>query len=95
MAEKKKYLEPLFANVILKRIDNQKKTTDGGIVIPDSVGQKTYECEVLEAGPDCLMVEDGDIVLIGKTDEITEVTTGQQTVLILAEEEILAKVSEK
>jgi len=48
-------IRPLHDRVIVKRLDEEKKTA-GGIVIPDTAAEKPSQGEVVYAGP-------------GKTDE--------------------------
>ena len=43
-------LRPLHDRVIVKRLDNERKTASG-IVIPDSAAEKPDQGEVLAVGP--------------------------------------------
>jgi len=67
-------LRPLHDRVIVKRLDNERKTASG-IVIPDSAAEKPDHGEVLAVGPgkksddgknQPLDVKVGDKVLFGK-----------------------------
>ena len=67
-------IRPLHDRVIVKRLDEEKKTA-GGIVIPDTAKEKPQEGEVVAVGPGRLTeegkritmdVKAGDRVLIGK-----------------------------
>lgn len=96
MAEEKavkKELQPLFDNVVLRRID-QKKSTEGGILLPDSMDQKSYECEVLFVGPDAKHLKKGDTVVIDK-DAGIHMETGSVKAILVAEKTILAKLVTK
>ena len=91
-------LTPLHDRVIVKRIE-EKESVKGGIIIPDSAKEKPMEGEVLAVGPGRrekgelfpLDVKVGDRVLFGKYSG-TEIKIEDQEVLILREEEILAKL---
>jgi chaperonin GroES len=92
-------LTPLHDRVIVKRIE-EKESVKGGIIIPDSAKEKPMEGEVLAVGPGRrekgelypLDVKVGDRVLFGKYSG-TEIKVEDEEVLILREEEILAKLS--
>ncbi|GAC1619195.1 MAG: co-chaperone GroES [Candidatus Acidiferrum sp.] len=93
-------LTPLHDRVIVKRIE-EKESVKGGIIIPDSAKEKPMEGEVLAVGPGkrgdngqlhALDVKVGDRVLFGKYSG-TEIKVEDEEVLILREEEILAKLS--
>lgn len=55
-------MEILGKHIIVKNVP-QKRVTESGIIIPDSVVLETNEAEVIEVGQDC-PVNVGDIVLI-------------------------------
>ena len=91
---------PLHDRVLLKRIE-EKEVKVGGIIIPDTAKEKPQEAEVIEVGKGRLTddgklipleVKKGDKVLIGKYSG-TEVTIDNVELVILREEEILAKLS--
>ncbi len=91
-------LTPLHDRVIVKRIE-EKETVKGGIIIPDTAKEKPQEGEVVAVGPGrrekgeliALDVKAGDRVLIGKYSG-TEIKIDGEELVILREEEILAKV---
>ena len=67
-------LRPLHDRVIVKRLEEEKKSA-GGILIPDSAAEKPSKGEVIAVGPGKVMddgklrpcdVKKGDIVLFGK-----------------------------
>jgi chaperonin GroES len=67
-------IRPLHDRVILKRIEEEKKTA-GGIVIPDTAAEKPSQGEVVYAGPGKtddsgklmpIGLKKGDKVLFGK-----------------------------
>jgi chaperonin GroES len=92
-------LTPLHDRVIVKRIED-KETVKGGIIIPDSAKEKPQEGEVVAVGAGKrekgelipLDVKPGDRVLFGKYSG-TEIKLEGEELLILREEEILAKLS--
>ena len=92
-------LTPLHDRVIVKRIE-EKETVKGGIIIPDSAKEKPQEGEVIAVGHGKrekgelipLDVKPGDRVLFGKYGG-TEIKLEGEELLILREEEILAKLS--
>ena len=91
-------LTPLHDRVIVKRIED-KETVRGGIIIPDSAKEKPMEGEVIAVGAGRrekgelipLDVKPGDRVLFGKYGG-TEIKIEGEELLILREEEILAKL---
>jgi chaperonin GroES len=91
-------LTPLHDRVVVKRIE-EKESIKGGIIIPDSAKEKQQEGEVIAVGPGKrekgelhpLDVKVGDRVLFGKYGG-TEIKIEDEELLILREEEILAKL---
>lgn len=92
-------LRPLHDRVIIKRLDNERKTASG-IVIPDSAAEKPDQGEILavgngKAGDDGkvrpLAVKVGDKVLFGKYSGQTVKVDGEE-LLVLREEDIMAVV---
>ena len=93
-------LTPLHDRVIVRRIE-EKESIKGGIIIPDSAKEKQQEGEVIAVGSGKrgengqihpLDVKVGDRVLFGKYGG-TEIKIEDEELLILREEEILAKLS--
>jgi len=93
-------LRPLHDRVIVKRLDNERKTASG-IVIPESAAEKPDQGEVLAVGPgkrgddgkqQALDVKVGDKVLFGKYAGQSVKVDGEE-VLVIREEEILAVIS--
>lgn len=90
---------PLYDRVLLKRLE-EEETVKGGIIIPDTAKEKPLEAEVIAVGNGRLEkgkvipleVKKGDKVLIGKFSG-TEVTIDDVELVIVREEEILAKIS--
>ena len=87
---------PLHDRVVVKRLEQDEKTT-GGIIIPDTAKEKPMQGEVLAVGPGAkdeqgtvqpLDVQVGDTVLFGKWSG-TEVTVDGQDVLIMKESDIM------
>lgn len=93
-------LRPLHDRVIVKRLEEEKKSA-GGILIPDSAAEKPLKAEVVSVGPGkrsddgkvhAVDVKKGDIVLIGKYSG-TEVKVDGQDLVVLREDDIMAVVS--
>jgi chaperonin GroES len=92
-------LTPLHDRVVIRRIE-EKESIKGGIIIPDSAKEKQQEGEVIAVGSGKrekgqlipLDVKPGDRVLFGKYSG-TEIKVDDEELLILREEEILAKLS--
>ncbi len=92
-------LVPLYDHVIVKRVE-EKETTKGGIIIPDTAKEKPLEGEVLAVGAGKLKLEKGehvplelkvgDRVLLKKWTG-TEYNFDGEEILIIKEDEILAK----
>ena len=89
-------LRPLHDRVVVRRIEEDKKTA-GGIIIPDTVAEKPQEGEVISVGPGALddsgkrvaaEVKAGDYVLFGKWSG-TEVKIDGEDLLIMKESDIM------
>jgi chaperonin GroES len=92
-------LRPLHDRVIIKRLDNERKTASG-IVIPDSAAEKPDQGEILAVGNGKvgddgkvrpLGVKVGDKVLFGKYSGQTVKVDGDE-LLVMREEDIMAVV---
>ena len=95
-------LKPLGDRVVVKPIEGEERTK-GGIILPDTAKEKPQEGKVLAIGPG-KMTEDGkrmpmdvkvgDIVLYVKYGG-TEVKIEGEELMILSENDILAKKASK
>ncbi len=92
-------LRPLHDRVIIKRLDQERKTASG-IVIPDNAAEKPDQGEVLAVGDGKvgddgrlhpLSVKVGDKVLFGKYSGQTVKVEGDE-LLVMREEDIMAVV---
>jgi chaperonin GroES len=92
-------LRPLHDRVIVKRLDNERKTASG-IVIPDAAAEKPDQGEILAVGSGKvgddgkvrpLGVKVGDRVLFGKYSGQTVKVDGDE-LLVMREEDIMAVV---
>ena len=92
-------IRPLHDRVIVKRIEEEKKSA-GGIVIPDTAAEKPSQGEVVYAGPGktddngkmvSMGVKVGDRVLFGKYSG-TEVKVDGEELLVMREEDLMAVI---
>jgi chaperonin GroES len=92
-------LRPLHDRVIIKRLDNERKTASG-IVIPETAAEKPDQGEILAVGNGkvgddgkvrALGVKVGDKVLFGKYSGQTVKVDGDE-LLVMREEDIMAVV---
>jgi len=92
-------LVPLGDKIIVKRLEAEQQTA-GGIVLPDSAREKPRQGRVLSVGDGVLLsngvraasqVSEGDRVLFGSYAG-SEVEINGEDLLILREDEILARV---
>ncbi len=92
-------LRPLHDRVIIKRLDNERKTASG-IVIPESAAEKPDQGEVVAIGPGKVVdgklqavdLKTGDKVLFGKYAGQAVKVDGEE-LLVIREDEILAVIS--
>ena len=94
-------LTPLGDRILIRRTEEDEQTTSGGIIIPDTAKEKPQEGEVIAVGQGRLLdngdrqpidVAAGDKILFGKYSG-TEVAYENEELLILREDDILAKIS--
>jgi chaperonin GroES len=87
---------PLHDRVVIKRANTETKTA-GGILIPDTAGEKPQEGEVIAVGPGGrdeagklipIDLKKGDKVLFGKWSG-TEVKVDAKELLIMKESDIM------
>ena len=92
---------PLHDRVVVRRIDEDMKTT-GGIIIPDTAKEKPMQGEVVAVGPGArddsgklipLDVKKGDRVLFGKWSG-TEVKIEGVEYLIMKESDVMGVLTE-
>jgi len=92
-------IRPLHDRVLVKRLEEDEKTK-GGIIIPDSAKEKPIMGKIVAVGKGKvredgtvapLDVKKGDKVLFSKYGG-TDVTVGDEEVLILREDDILGVV---
>ncbi len=93
-------IKPLDDRIVVTRLDPETKTT-GGILLPENAKEKPTQGKVLAVGPGKLLddgtrakpdVAVGDTILFGKYSG-TELTVDGAEVVILRENDILAKIS--
>ena len=92
-------LRPLHDRVIVKRLEEEKKSA-GGILIPDAATEKPQKGEVVAVGPGRVMddgklrpcdVKKGDIVLFGKYSG-SEVKLDGEELVVMKEDDIVAVI---
>ena len=92
-------IRPLHDRVIVKRVE-EEKTSQGGIIIPDSATEKPVEGEVFAVGNGKLLdngelrkldLKKGDKVLFGKYSG-TEVKVSGDDFLVLREDDIMGVI---
>ncbi len=93
---------PLHDRVLVRRIEEEAKTT-GGIIIPDTAKEKPQEGEVLAVGGGAIKedgsvraldVKVGDKILFGKWSG-TEVKLDGEDLIIMKESDILGVIEKK
>jgi chaperonin GroES len=93
-------IRPLHDRVIVKRLDNERKTASG-IVIPDNAAEKPDQGEVVAVGPGkrddngkviTLDVKVGDKVLFGKYSGQTVKVEGEE-LLVMREEDLMGVIA--
>jgi chaperonin GroES len=93
-------IRPLHDRVIVKRLEAENKSA-GGIVIPDTAGEKPDQGEVIAVGPgkrndegkrEALDVKVGDRILFGKYSGTTVKIEGTEY-LVMREEDIMGVVA--
>jgi chaperonin GroES len=92
-------LRPLHDRVVIKRLDNERKTASG-IVIPDNAAEKPDQGEIVAVGNGkvgddgklrAMAVKPGDKVLFGKYSGQTVKVDGEE-LLVMREEDIMAVI---
>jgi chaperonin GroES len=90
-------LRPLNDRVIVKRLEEEKKSA-GGIIIPDNAAEKPVRGEIVAVGPGkrsddgklvAVDLKKGDIVLFGKYSG-SEVKVEGQDYLVMREDDVIA-----
>jgi chaperonin GroES len=90
-------LRPLNDRVIVKRLEEEKKSA-GGIIIPDNAAEKPVRGEIIAVGPGkrsddgklvAIDLKKGDIVLFGKYSG-SEVKVEGQDYLVMREDDVIA-----
>ena len=93
--------KPLHDRVVVRRVENDEKTT-GGLIIPDSAQEKPAEGEVVSVGNGAIDekgnrmpmdVKAGDRILFGKWSG-TEVKVDGEELCIMKESDIMGIISD-
>ena len=95
-------MRPLHDRVIVKRLEEERKSA-GGIVIPDSAAEKPTRGEVVAVGSGKVLddgkvrpieVKVGDTILFGRYTG-TEVKLGNEEYVVMREDDIMAVFTKK
>lgn len=90
-------IKPLYDRVVVRRLEEEQKTS-GGIIIPDSAKEKPQKGEIVACGTGArndagnivaLEVKVGDVVLFGKWSG-TEIKISGEELLVMKESDIIA-----
>ncbi len=93
--------KPLLDRVVLRRIEEEKKTA-GGLIIPDTVKEKPSQGVVIAVGPGgrddegkpvTRTLKEGDRVLFGKWSG-TEIKLNGEDLLIMREADVLGVIED-
>lgn len=89
-------IKPLGKRVLAKKIEEEKRTSTGGIVLPDNVkNEKVVRAKVLAIGTDeKFEVKVGDEIIVGNYSG-TEIEQGEDKLILVKETDILAIVEKK
>jgi len=95
-------IRPLHDRVIVKRLEDERKTASG-IVIPDTAAEKPDQGEIVAVGPGkrdekgnriAMDIKAGDRILFGKYAGQTVKVEGEE-LLVMREEDIMGVVESK
>jgi len=95
-------IRPLHDRVIVKRLE-EKRTSPGGIVIPDTAAEKPVRGRVVAVGKGKILengqvrrcdVRVGDQILFGKFSG-TEVKADGEELVVMREEDVMAIIESK
>ena len=90
-----KRVKPLGKRILAKKLEQEGRTSAGGIVLPDSVkNEKTIRAEVVAIGTDeKFEVKVGDQILVDSFSG-TEIEEGEDKYILLEETKVLAIVND-
>lgn len=93
MSTKIAKLNPIFDSLVIEQFE-AKKTTESGIIIPESSQKKPSLARVLAVGPTCKSgIKEGNLIVIPKNMQImTEVEVDGDIQCIIKEENVIAVV---
>ena len=87
-------IQPLYDRILVRKVDLEEETTEGGIILPDTAKEKAQTGQVVAVGQGRLLdsgelkplqVKEGDMVFFGKYAG----TEAGDEYLIVKEDEIL------
>ncbi|HFL8819358.1 MAG TPA: co-chaperone GroES [Candidatus Azoamicus sp. OHIO2] len=91
-------VQPLADKIIIKRLE--ERTTEGGLIIPETVGNKSQKGTVVAVGPgkydngklQKMHIKCNDTVIFGKYAG-TEITISGKDYIVLKEDDIVAIIN--
>jgi len=88
-------IKPLGKRVLAKKVEEESRTSAGGIVLPDNVkNEKVVRAKVLAIGTDeKFEVKVGDEIIVGNYSG-TEIEQGEDKLILVKESDILGIVEE-
>jgi len=88
-------IKPLGKRILAKKIEQEDRTSAGGIVLPDTVkSEKVVRAKVLAIGTDeKFEVKVGDEIIVGGFAG-TEIERGEDKLILVKETDVLAIVEE-
>ncbi len=100
MAKVKTKITPLQDRVLVRRLDDEEESSEGGIILPDSAKEKPQEGQVIAVGAG-KVTDDGkrQAPELGKGDRIlfakyagTEVKVEGEELLVMREDDVMAVI---
>lgn len=88
-----KQVEPLGDRVLIRRAE-AAEASEGGIILPDAAKERPHEGLVLASGPACEHLSPDDNVIFSSYAGTSVVADGEE-LLLMSEEDVLARLVER